>query len=272
MTPLAAELAVAVRAAREAGAVILRHYCLGPAEVTAKPDGTPVTRADLEANDLLVGALRAAFPDDGLLSEESVDDRGRLGRRRVWLVDPLDGTRDFVERTGDFAVHVGLAVDGEPVLGVVHQPTTGLTLTGVRGAGAATLADGATVPARGSTAASLAGLRVGVSRTAQDPPLHRFVAAAAAAGATIVRMGASVKFMGLARGELDAVVCLNDREREWDTCAPEAVLREAGCVITDLDGAPFRYNQPDVRHLRGSLASNGRCHANLLALARPFAP
>jgi 3'(2'), 5'-bisphosphate nucleotidase len=272
MPPLAAELAVALRAAREAGAVILRHYAAGPADVTAKPDGTPVTRADLEANALLVGALRAAFPDDGLLAEESADDRSRLARRRVWIVDPLDGTRDFVERTGDFAVHVGLALDGEPVLGVVHQPTAGLTLTGVRGGGAAALVGDASAPARASTAAAVAGLRVGVSRTATDPPLGRFVAAAAAAGAVIVRMGASVKFMALARGDLDAVVCLNDREREWDTCAPEAVLRESGCVITDLDGAPFRYNRPDVRHPRGSLASNGRCHANLLALARPFAP
>jgi len=272
MGPLHAELAVAVQAARDAGAVILRHYGSIAAEAAAKPDGTPITRADLEANDLLVAALRAAFPDDGLLSEESVDDGGRLGRRRVWIVDPLDGTRDFVEHTGDFAVHVGLAIDGEPALGVVHQPTTGLTLTGVAGRGAAALVGGAAVPVRGSSVAPLERLRVGVSRTASDPPLARFVAAAEAARLTVVRMGASVKFMALAEGRLDAVVCLNDREREWDTCAPEAVLREAGCRITDLCGAPFRYNQPDVRHLRGSLASNGHCHADLLELARPFAP
>jgi 3'(2'), 5'-bisphosphate nucleotidase len=111
-----------------------------------------------------------------------------------------------------------------------------------------------------------------VSRTATDPPLLRFIAAAEAAGLQIVRMGASVKFMALAEGRLDAVVCLNDREREWDTCAPEAVLLEAGCRLTDLDGAPFRYNQADVRHLRGSLATDGLCHSTLLALARPFAP
>jgi 3'(2'), 5'-bisphosphate nucleotidase len=272
MEPLRAELRVALQAARDAGAVILRHYGAGASEVTAKADGTPVTRADLEANDLLVGAVRAAFPADGVLSEESADDRGRLGHRRVWILDPLDGTRDFVARTGDFAVHVGLAIDGEPVLGVLHQPTTGSTLTGVRGAGATLVTGDAAAPVHGSSAAPPARLRVGVSRTATDPPLLRFVAAAEAAGLAVVRMGASVKFMALAEGRLDAVVCLNDREREWDTCAPEAVLREAGCRITDLRGAPFRYNQPDVRHPRGSLATNGLCHDALLELAAPFAP
>jgi 3'(2'), 5'-bisphosphate nucleotidase len=272
MEPLAAELRVAVQAARAAGAAILRHYGAGPAAATAKPDGTPVTRADLEANEVLVSAVRAAFPDDGLLSEESADDRSRLGRRRVWILDPLDGTKDFVERTGDFAVHVGLAIGGEPALGVLHQPTTGVTLTGVRGGGAAVVTDGAPDPLASPRAAAPARLRVGVSRTAADPLLLRFIAAAEAAGLQIVRMGASVKFMALAEGRLDAVVCLNDREREWDTCAPEAVLREAGCRLTDLDGAPFRYNQADVRHLRGSLATDGLCHSTLLALARPFAP
>jgi 3'(2'), 5'-bisphosphate nucleotidase len=269
--PLAAELAVALDAARAAGAVILDHYGRAATGVADKADGTPVTAADLAANRVLVGRLRAAFPADGLLSEESVDDPARLGRRRVWIVDPLDGTKDFLARTGDFAVHVGLAAGGEAVLGVVYQPTTGVALTAVRGAGAFVDVDGARAPAHGSAAAGPTGLRVGVSRTAGDPALLRFVAAAAA-WATVVPMGASVKFMALARGELDAVVCLNDREREWDTCAPEAVLREAGCVLTDLDGRPFRYNQADVRHWRGSLATNGACHATLLERVRPYRP
>src|SRR5512136_6064 len=102
MAPLEAELRVALQAARDAGAAIMRHYGAGPNAVTAKADGTPVTRADLDANEVLVRALRAAFPEDGLLSEESADHPARLRTRRVWIVDPLDGTRDFIERTGDF--------------------------------------------------------------------------------------------------------------------------------------------------------------------------
>src|SRR5215471_436617 len=111
----------------------MRHYANVGIEVQTKPDRSPVTAADLEANAVIVDGLRAAFPGDAVLSEESADDGARLGNRRVWIVDPLDGTRDFVARTGDFCVHVGLAVGGEAVLGVVYRPTTGALYHARRG-------------------------------------------------------------------------------------------------------------------------------------------
>ena len=115
------ELEVARAAAREAGAAIMRFYGDAEVAVRTKADESPVTAADDAANECLETRIRAAFPDDGFMSEESPDDASRFGKRRVWMVDPLDGTRDFLALTGDFCVLVGLTIDGAPVLGVVYH-------------------------------------------------------------------------------------------------------------------------------------------------------
>ncbi|CAN5894163.1 hypothetical protein BH11MYX2_BH11MYX2_33340 [soil metagenome] len=266
------ELQVAVRAACAAGEVILEHYARGPIAVETKSDDTPVTAADREANDAIVKVLRAEFPDDYLLSEELPDATERLTRSRVWIVDPLDGTRDFVQRTDDFAVHVGLAVDGKAVVGAVLVPVADLLYSASVGGGAWRTED-VLKEARGgtrvhvSTRTSLDELRVGVSRLAPHPSLSPFFAATGLAP-RVVRMGASVKFMAIAEGRLDAVINASTSEHEWDTCAPEVILREAGGVMTDRDGAPFVYNQPRLDHPRGSVATNGMCHEELLQLIR----
>ena len=122
MDSLDRELEVARAAAREAGAAIMRFYGNAELEIHSKPDLSPVTAADEAANEVLIKAIHGAFPEDALLSEESPDDESRLSKPRVWIVDPLDGTRDFLAQTGDFCVLVGLAIDGAPVLGVAYQP------------------------------------------------------------------------------------------------------------------------------------------------------
>jgi 3'(2'), 5'-bisphosphate nucleotidase len=270
MQAYAHELAVASRAARAAGLAIARHYAAGVVDVQTKVDASPVTAADLEANQILVDAIGQAFPDDGLLSEETPDDGRRLGKRRVWIVDPLDGTRDFVARTGEFCVHVGLAEEGAAVLGVVYRPVTGELFFAAAGQGAFLDVAGAITPLRTSAAADLHGFRVGVSRFNFAEPLRRCLAAVP--GVSTVVQGASVKQMALARGDLDAVINLSPGEQEWDTCAPEVILREAGCLLTDGDGRPFRYNQRELVHRRGSVASNGHQHAALLRLVRQVLP
>ena len=123
---------------REAGAAILEFY-KGPLEIEQKSgsdDREPVTQADRVANELIVNALRREFPADGILAEESVDTAHRLDKRRVWMVDPLDGTNGFIDGNGDFAVQIGLTQDGECVLGVVYQPLIDLLYHAVRGQGA----------------------------------------------------------------------------------------------------------------------------------------
>ncbi len=131
------ELNVALDLAREAGAAILEFY-EGPLQIEQKTgfdDREPVTQADRVANELIVNALRKEFPNDGILAEESVDTAHRLDKPRVWMIDPLDGTNGFIDGNGDFAVQIGLTQDGQCVLGVVHQPLTGVLYHAVRGQG-----------------------------------------------------------------------------------------------------------------------------------------
>src|SRR5215203_4966792 len=122
------ELRVACELARNAGAAILEHY-EGPLNIKQKNtenDREPVTQADTIANELIVNGLKLAFPNDGILAEESVDTKRRLEKSRVWMVDPLDGTNGFIDGNGDFAVQIGLTEEGQCVAGVVYQPLTGV--------------------------------------------------------------------------------------------------------------------------------------------------
>ena len=265
------ELEVAKAAAREAGDIIMRHYARPEIGVNMKADKSPVTAADLDANAAIIRRLGAAFPEDALLTEETPDDSARLQKRRVWIIDPLDGTRDFVARTGDFCVHIGFAVDGAAVMGVVYQPTVNSLAFAVRGGGAFEERDGQTRKLAASTLSAPNQIRIGVSRLNLDEGLGKCLAAAGMVDRA-VRLGASVKHIALARGDLDAVLNLSPSEQEWDTCAPEVIMREAGCTVTNGDGIPFRYNQPDLFRPRGSAASNGHCHALVLRVMAPCLP
>jgi 3'(2'), 5'-bisphosphate nucleotidase len=262
------ELEVARLAAREAGRVILSHYGAEEIEVQTKPDSSPVTIADEAANRLLLARIHAAFPEDGVLSEETPDDGTRFSRRRVWIIDPLDGTRDFLAQTGDFCVHIGLAIDNVAVLGVVYQPVRDALYFARKGGGAFLEAAGETQRLTASKREKPSDLRVGISRLNPDEGLGKCLAASGLAPRA-VQMGASVKHMALARGDLDGVLNLSQSESEWDTCAPEVVLTEAGCKVTDGDGRPFRYNQKDLFRRRGSVASNGQCHPFMLRIIAP---
>lgn len=265
------ELDVARATAREAGRIIMDHYALADISVESKPDDSPVTAADTTANAAIVDRLRAAFPSDGILSEESPDDGSRFHKRRVWIIDPLDGTRDFLARTGDFCVHIGLCVDGVPVLGVVYHPVRDAMYFARRGRGAFVESGGVTAALHASDREQPGELRVGISRLNPDEGLGKCLAAAGLA-ARSVAMGASTKHMALARGELDAVLNLSPGEQEWDTCAPEVILSEAGCKVSDGDGRPLGYNQRDLHRRRGTVASNGRCHGLMLRVMAPCLP
>jgi 3'(2'),5'-bisphosphate nucleotidase len=262
------ELAVAERAAREAGELVATYYERGPIAADQKPDGSPVTEADRAAGAWITAVLRAAFPGDWILSEEEADDPARLSRRRVWIVDPLDGTRDFVARTGQFSVHVGLAVDGAAVVGAVYQPVSATMYAAAANGGAWRTRGRERTRLAVSSIGTPAALRVGTTRLNTTGRLSRFLSDTGLY-TRAVAMGASVKHMAMAEGALDACINLSPGEQEWDTCAPEVVIREAGGAFTDGDGRPFRYNQPDLGHYRGSIASNGASHGALVELLRP---
>src|SRR5882762_5819098 len=138
-TDYQSEIKVATELARQAGAALLEHSyrpCLVEQKVNALDELEEVTAADREANELIVGRLQKEFPDDGILAEESEDSEHRLEKDRVWLIDPMDGTKNFINRDGDFAVQIGLAVGGESVVGVVYQPVRAVLYRAERNGGA----------------------------------------------------------------------------------------------------------------------------------------
>jgi len=248
--PLRGELAAACRAARAAGQAAMRFY--GRARAVEKEGGSPVTEADHAANRVIVEALASAFPGDAILSEESADSAARLAAERVWIVDPLDGTREFLAQNGEFAVMIGLAVGGRAVLGAVYQPADDVLFAAAEGEGASITRGGETVPLRcGEPGAE--GLRLVGSRSHPDPLLARMQEAL---GITDVRPSGSVgvKCGSIALGERDLYVHPVPYLKEWDTCAPEAILREAGGEVTDCRGEPLRYNKPDPRQPHGIVA------------------
>jgi len=266
----AAELSAAIAAAERAGAVLPAADAARP-EVRWKPDGSPLTDFDLLANTQILDTLRTAFPADIILSEELADDLARLTARRVWIVDPLDGTRDFAEGSRDYAVHVALVVEGRPVVAVVTCPALGRLYAAVAGGGAAVRSAEGTRRIHVAPSRPLAEYRTGITRTSGHPALDQFLSRTGLAGRAVPR-GASVKHMLLAEGSLDLCVTLHGREQEWDTAAPTLIVTEAGGVATDADGTPFHYNRPDLRHRRGVLLSAGHHHATLVAAARECFP
>lgn len=183
---------------------------------------------DQTANQFLVHAIREARPDDGLLSEEMKDSGERLAKSRVWIVDPVDGTREYGEKRADWAVHVGLAVDGRPVIGAVALPDAGLVLRSDRPA---------PVPP------SPTPLRMLVSRTR---PAKEALVVADRLGADLVPMGsAGAKAMAVVRGDAD-IYLHSGGQFEWDSMAPVAVALAHGLHCSRIDGSPLLYNREEV--------------------------
>lgn len=262
--PLSYELEVAREVIHRAGAQVAAIYADKTA-VEWKTADEPITMADRVSNQIIIETLRAAFPRDGLLSEETADDGSRLSHRRVWIVDPLDGTQDFVNRTGEFVVMIGLAIDGEPALGLVYQPVADLLFIGQPGVGAWLERAGSQslTPLQVSATATPSQMRLVVSRSHRSPLTD---AVRTALGICQERPCGSVglKVSLLAMGQVDLYIHPSAGCKEWDVCAPHAILLAAGGQMTDCWGRPFRYNLPDVRKRWGLIASNGRIHPTIV--------
>jgi 3'(2'), 5'-bisphosphate nucleotidase len=230
--------------AREAAAEILRVY-QGEFDVRRKDDDSPLTAADLAAHRCIVEGLERLSPGIPVLSEESAQDVPALLRRqwpRMWLVDPLDGTREFVKRNGEFTVNIALIDEGEAVLGVVQAPVTGALWHGQRGRGAFRREGDRDVPVRTRTPAT-APLRVAASRSHRDPRTEAVLARMGEVEA--IGVGSSLKFCRLAEGTMDAYPRFGPTS-EWDTAAGQCVLEAAGGAVLDPRGRPLRYNQRDT--------------------------
>ncbi len=258
---LAHELDVALHLALRAGEAIMGFYPAG-LPVQRKAGDEPVTEADQVADALVAGGLRSAFPHDGLLTEESEDDLSRLGKERVWIVDPLDGTAEFINRTGEFSVQIALAIGGRPALGVVAQPARGRLFYAVRGQGAHLLEDGRSERLHVSDERALGRMRLVVSRSHLSPFIE---AAREALGIAHAHRAGSVgiKVSLVAQGAYDLYLATTI-SKEWDFCAPHILLAEAGGVLTDLCGAELAYNKADTSLCSGLVASNGQAHEQIV--------
>lgn len=237
MIELKRELDVATRLAREAGALLLAHLKTGLTveHKTSKED--PVTAADREASALITAGLAAEFPHDGLLSEEEADSAVRLGRERVWIIDPIDGTSEYAAGSPDYCVSIGLAMAGEPVLGVVYAPATDELFSGVVGVGVWKNGQPSGFSGRSE-------FIVSVSDTEHRRELHRYPLPGMQASGSI-----ALKLGRLATGEADVTFTMSPRS-EWDIAAGHALLRAAGNgsagngLLRRRDGREIQYNAP----------------------------
>ncbi len=226
--------------ARAAGLRILEVYESDFA-VEHKDDDSPLTAADMAAHRAIVSALGDLDPAVPILSEESahIPWDTRRAWRRYWLVDPLDGTREFVKRNGEFTVNIALVEDGRPVLGVVHAPVGGYTVVGERDVGAWRMdVETRRIETRRAPAIPV----VAGSRSHGSADERRFLDALGEH--QLVAMGSSLKFCLIAEGRADVYLRLGPTS-EWDTAAAQCVLEAAGGSVTDVDGRPFTYNRGD---------------------------
>jgi 3'(2'), 5'-bisphosphate nucleotidase len=224
-----------------AGRAILGIYH-GEFAVTHKADRSPLTEADLASHRIIRDALAHLTPDIPLLSEESAEIDFDIRSRwpEYWLVDPLDGTKEFVSRNGEFTVNIALVREHEPVLGVVHAPVRGVTYTGVAGGGATRQLPAAAAEAIRVQVPCGSPVRVVGSRSHANPELAHYLEPLG--DYELVSMGSSLKFCLLAEGSADFYPRLGPTS-EWDTAAAHAVVLAAGGRIVTLDGSPLQYNR-----------------------------
>src|SRR5579863_8260066 len=256
---LTRELALAKKAARAAGEILRGYWKREGLKIGSKGHDNPVTQADLEADGAIKKLLRDPFPDYGWLSEETADNDDRLKCRRVWIVDPLDGTKEFITGIPEFAVAIALVENGTPVLGVTFNPIKREMYWGARGAGC-----------------YLNTRRVRVTRT------RTLKSATVLASRSETKRGEWQVFDGMwkvsptgsvayklamvAAGRADATFTRSPKS-EWDVCSGAALVAAAGGTVTDINGNPVRFNQKNPL-LPGFIADNTTLHRELLKIAR----
>ncbi|MCS6864679.1 MAG: inositol monophosphatase family protein [Gemmataceae bacterium] len=259
MNPFAQELAAAREAAARASDFLRREY----ESFVAIPDApvTISTPADQGAQELILAYLHERFPDDALCAEESTpafDAVPRVGRRS-WVVDPIDGTRGFAKKMGQFSVMIGLLVDGQPVVGVVAEPAQQRVTFASRGGGCWTHTGGAEPQRCHVSSRRFDELILAQSwtKTGMSPkPVQAFQPRQ-----VIETYSGGVKLALVARGEADIYANMYETFRDWDICAGHVLVTEAGGTVTDLGGGPITYQNPGFAQTRGLIASNGLVHS-----------
>lgn len=256
------EVETVKRIAREAGEIILSHYH-EDYDIEIKSDESPVTVADKASSAHIVQSLKDAFPEDAVLSEENIPDEPLTYKTRVWVTDPMDGTKEFIKKNGEFAVMIGLADKHRPVLGVVYQPVTGYMYWATKDGGAFYERDGQQGQLKVSGVNQMTNLRVVGSRSHMSRELMQFYKEM---GLNKISQSGSVglKIALIALQSNDLYMSLSSSTSCWDTCAPQIILQEAGGTITNIMGQPLDYTFEELKNINGIVATNGPLHEELI--------
>lgn len=270
---LSQELNTAIYLAKTAGQAILEFYesdFLVEHKTTKDSFTEPVTIADKTASKIIVEGLAEAFSNDGILSEEETDTHHRLDKKRVWLIDPMDGTKGFVQKNGDFAVQIGLAEDGEMVLGVVFLPFFNHLYFASKNSGAF-LVENEETPKRlqVSDKTDFSQMTIAVSRDHRSGKMSDIIEHFGIQQETS-RGSVGLKIGLISTQTCDLYIHLSPRTKHWDSAAPEIIITEAGGNLTDLFGEKIIYNTSDVHNYNGLLATNGASHQKAVERLKPL--
>lgn len=245
------ELAVLFETVREASKAILDIYALDDFGIETKVDDSPVTVADKASNTIIIDRLMKEFPSYAILSEESIDDQRRFETDYVWIIDPLDGTKEFIKRNGDFSINIALVKDQRPVLGVVYIPLQDILYYAVKGEGAYRIAKGVTE--RIHVSDRLKELVLVRSRSRVSERLTTMIEKDEIV--TVKKVGSALKGCVVADGTADMYYSFGFT-MEWDTAAMDLIVHEAGGVFRRLNGKLMMYNRQDNLNRGGFVALN----------------
>ena len=258
------ELEVAKSAAREAGKKIMEVYAL-PFAVEIKKDASPVTQADKCAEKIILEMLLKEFPMYGVLSEETEDTSERLTKEYVWTIDPLDGTKEFVAKNGEFTVNIALVHKHEPVVGVIYAPVLDQLYYAAVGKGSFLEEGGKKHKLTPSAHSAVEKMFITMSRShaTQEKELvkqHKFKG--------VITSGSSLKGCLVASGKADVYYRFTSIN-EWDICAMDCIVTQSGALITDFTGKKLSYNKSDIK-VPPFLCSNHTIHSDLLKIAAQY--
>lgn len=258
----------AIYLAKQAGDTALFYYHK-EYEVSDKGNNDPVTQADQASNEVILEGLKEQF-EYGILSEETEDDLSRMDKERLWVVDPLDGTKDFIDKTGEFSIMIGLVEEGAPVLGVVYKPEDGSLYYAIQGRGAFKKI-GSREPKR-IHVSSRNEFKNMVLLTSRFHASNTVVKAANELGIenTLTKGSAGLKICSIAEGKADVNINPSNKTWEWDVCAADVILSEAGGKLTDVFENKFTYNKEDPRNKGGYIGSNDWRHLEIIRKVRKY--
>jgi 3'(2'),5'-bisphosphate nucleotidase len=255
------ELVVAINVAQDAGKLLLDLHP-NPSGIETKLDGSIVTDSDRKSSELITRELRKHFPKYGILDEESVDERS--GREYCWIVDPLDDTRGYVEKTGSFGIIIALTKNSEPVLGVTYRPYIDELLYARRGLGAFRVKEEGIEKISVSKSMDIHLL---ISSSRSSPELEKMIEEIKPSRVT--KMGGSLKTVEVAKGNGTVFLCPKSSTMHlWDLCGPSVILEEAGGKITDAYGHAIDYSQKDTVNANGIVATNSILHQSIIDISK----